>query len=353
MTIYALLILLILLLPLFKVPKKTYCIICGFCVLLIVGLRSIHLGQKDTEFVYKVIFDLFSENNWAETFIYIHNQNIEYVFYIIMKLFTVFSHNYQLYLFLIACPYVFAVSYLIYKYSKIPTLSYILFLSLNYFSLSFTLLRHVVAMAFLIAALHALINKKNKSFFIYVFLASLFHRTALIFLLIYPLSKIKFSYYYYFFIAFTLFMVTCFGNQIMNILFMILKNPHFLFYQNQDGDTLTFFAINLLILLFCNIYAKKYLKNNFHEANILFNTQFLATLFASCTLLLGEFFRISSYFGIFSIILLPNCLSFESNKKVQTIFYLLQVCVFVAYFVLFTVHNTSIYPYQFFWNGGF
>ena len=56
--IYIVLALLIILLPFFKkINKKTYCIIIGCAMTLIVGFRSIYMGMGDTEKVYVSLFD--------------------------------------------------------------------------------------------------------------------------------------------------------------------------------------------------------------------------------------------------------------------------------------------------------
>lgn len=352
MGIYVIMILLIILLyPALKRLttnyKRIYCIICSIFLILIIGLRNVSMGQGDTEKVYKVIFDYFTKFSWKETFEYISKQDIEYGFYFLMKLFTMFSRDFHLFLFIISIPYIVTISSLIYKYSKAPVLSYMLFISLNYFSISFTLLRHVLAIAFLIIAFLALIKNRKLKFVLFVMLATLFHKTAIIFIITPIFYKIKFNSKQIFVLFMTLIILYFFGNNILDIVFSILGNGRYAHYRDVAGDNIGFFAINLLLLIFSLLYKKKYAADNSDECKALLNFQFLTVCMAAFIPFIGEAFRISTYFGIFSIILIPNCLANENNSKIKTIFYLLIIIFTSIYFILFTVNNTGINPYHF------
>lgn len=331
--------------------KKWYCILCSIFLIIVIGLRNIELGQGDTKNVYKVIFNHFLHFDWQQSMKYINSQDVEIGFYGMMKIYTCFSSNFQAFLFIIGVPYIVAVSTLIYKYSKLPQMSYFLFLALNYFALSFTLLRHVLAMAFLIYAFLALMNGKRVKFIIFVFLASLFHTTALIFFIVYPFSKLKFNLKQIFLLILFLLLIFLFGNNILNFVFSILNDGHYSQYKISSGDNIGFFIINLCLMLFSILYLKKYNIENYKESQFLFNFQFLTLCMSAFILTIGEAFRISTYFGIFGIVLVPNCLCLEKNQRLKIIIYILFLSLLVLYFFLFTSKNMGIYPYRFYWKG--
>ncbi len=353
MGIYVILVLFIILMyPILKKftkkYKKWYCILCSIFLIIIIGFRDISLGQSDTEKVYSVIFNYFSKVDMEETLKYIERQNIEKTFYLIMKFFTSTFKNFHLFLFFICIPYIASVSYLIYKYSKFPILSYVIFLALNYFSLSFTLLRHVTAMAFIIIALIFLLKDKKMKFLIFVLIASLFHKTALVFLIAYFCDKFRVNIKQVILLIIVLTFIFFFGNDIMEIIFSLINSSHYIGYKNSSGDSIGFFIINVLLLLFSMRYLKKYTIENSKEAQIIMNLQFLTVIMSSFIMFIGEAFRMSTYFGIFSIILVPNSISFEKNTRLKTIMYIIMLFVFIGYFFGSTIINTNIGPYSFF-----
>lgn len=353
MGIYVILVLFIILMyPFLKMftknYKKWYCILCSIVLIVLIGFRDISLGQSDTEKVYSVIFNYFSKVDMTETLRYIERQNIEKTFYIIMKFFTSTFKSFHIFLFFICIPYIASVSYLIYKHSKFPVLSYVIFLALNYFSLSFTLLRHVIAMAFIIIALIFLLKDKKIKFLVFVLLASLFHKTALIFLIAYFCDKFRVNMKQVILLIIVLTFIFFFGNDIMNIVFTLINSSHYMGYKTSSGDSIGFFIINVLLLIFSMKYLKNYISENSKEAQIIMNLQFLTVIMSSFIMFIGEAFRMSTYFGIFSIILVPNSLSFEKNKKLKTIIYISMISVFIGYFFGSTIVNTNIGPYSFF-----
>ena len=184
MLIYIILVLIILILPIFKINKKKYCIIIGILMTLIVGSRSINMGMNDTKDIYVPIFYKLSMLSFSESIRYIIDSKTEIVFYALTRIYLTISTNVRIYLFLLAIPLNLEVSRIIYKYSKVPSLSFIMFFSLNYFAFSFTLLRHCIALSIVILATDCVVNKKLKKFIIMIFIAGLFHRTAWIFVII-------------------------------------------------------------------------------------------------------------------------------------------------------------------------
>ena len=73
MLIYVLLVLLIIILPIFKISKKKYCIIIGLAMTLIVGFRDINLGMNDTSLIYLPIFTELSKLSISESDTFLSN----------------------------------------------------------------------------------------------------------------------------------------------------------------------------------------------------------------------------------------------------------------------------------------
>ena len=73
-------------------------------------------------------------------------------------------------------------------------------------------------------------------------------------------------------------------------------------------------------------------------------------MFQSMTEVMGEFFRVSMYFSIFGIILLPKALNYRFNYLSKLIVKTVVFLVFVLYFVFVIGKNEYIIPYSFFFE---
>ena len=63
--------------------------------------------------------------------------------------------------------------------------------------------------------------------------------------------------------------------------------------------------------------------------------------------------RIIAYFSIFSIVAIPEFLTFIENKKKRVVIELLIILLYVAYFVTISICRpewNSVIPYRFFWQ---
>lgn len=348
MLIYIFLLILIICLPIFKISKKKYCITIGIAMTLIAGFRDINLGMNDTSLIYLPIFTELSNLSIPESFVFIKNSNIEIVFYMLTRLYLTITTNYRLYLIILAIPLNFFVSRFIYKYSKIPFLSFIIFFSLNYFAMEFTLLKHCIALSIVILSYDYVVNKNLKKFILTVIIASFFHRTALIFLIVYPLGNLKTGYKNISAIVLSLFASITVGKDILSFVISAIGIKHYANYINADSDTLTFFFLNLLIFLFIFMFFKKYKKED--EYSTLMNTFTIGICIAAFTIVIGEAFRMSTYFTIYSLILLPNAINVMTQKTNKDSVIILLSFLLIMYFFLFTMENNMIYPYIY---GGF
>ncbi|MBO5397370.1 MAG: EpsG family protein [Clostridia bacterium] len=343
MIIYILLVLLILLLPKLKISKKIYCIIIGISITLIVGFRDISMGMNDTQLIYLPIFTKLSSLSILESCNYIKKNGLEFGFYILTRLYLLFTSNYRIYLIILAAISNFFITRFIYKYSNNPSFSFILFFSLNYFSMEFTLLRHYIALAIIIFSYDFIVDKKFFKFCITVIIAAFFHKTAIIFLIAYPLRYLKTGYKNLALMIFALLVSMTVGDKLLYIAVILLKHKKYLRYLNSESNNLTFFLMNFLIYIYFFLGFKKNKKEL--NYNILMNIYTIGICISTCTLFIGEAFRLSTYFTIFSIIILPNIMELIKDNTTRKIFVFSFEVLLILYFFFFTMNNTCIYPY--------
>lgn len=86
-----------------------------------------------------------------------------------------------------------AVAYLIFKYSNMPWLSYLLWNCVGFYIFGFYAIKQILAMAVLVPAFIGVVESNPKKWLIWTLVAGAFHEPALVFLLAYPICTRKIS----------------------------------------------------------------------------------------------------------------------------------------------------------------
>lgn len=270
------------------------------------------------------------------------------------KLFVAsFTDNPTLYLMVNSLIFISSVFIFLHRYSKEAFLSIILFVSMGYYQFSFSGLRQSLAMAILLYTYKFIKDKNLFYFLIFVLIASQFHNSALIFLIAYPVAHWKINFRH-FGIMLSLFgLISFFGIYLIEILINLLKidflSGRFKAYYDpafQSQLSLAGFAILFLIWSFCYVI---YIKYDAHEQlKILLNIVFVGLLFQFMTPLLAEFFRLSMYFSIFTIALLPNSILLIRSAFNRGLAYVMILLMFILYYIIFGIDNYGIF--KFYWE---
>ena len=145
------------------------------------------------------------------------------------------------------------------------------------------------------------------------------------------------------------FLVFYYQNDIVTFLFNSLALDRLSHYENVDSTlSLSGFFIQLLIATYCLVYYKITIKRD--AKNIVFyNLMFLGVIFQMFTPIIGEFFRLSLYFNVFNIILIPNVLMSKNQNNTRALEYLSLLFIFLMYFT-FSSQGNIISEYKFFWQ---
>lgn len=341
--------------------SKRYCTIVFLAMWLIVGLRHTSLGLTDTEWVYVPLIKRCINMDFGE--IYRYFSTSDYGFYFCVKLISFISKDIHFILFVLAAPFLFATARIIYKYSKIKWLSFLLFFGLGYFGSSFYLLRQVTAVALVMYSLDYLYDRKLIKFTIVILIASLFHQTAVVFLIAYPMSFIKVSWKNIASIPICFWLSVALKNSFLKYVFItlsyVMKDTSRYDNYMTDGSSLSlteFFIFILIILMVYLLYYKnifgssKIEHSDQGEMQILFNVILIGVCMLPFTLLLGEMSRLASYFSVFSILLLPNVVQESvSTRNNKVIILSALASIFTLYFLFARLENSNLIPYSFFW----
>ncbi|MFD2728936.1 EpsG family protein [Enterococcus camelliae] len=336
----------------FNKKNNFYLLITFFIFFLLSALRSTNVGNDTSD--YKLLFDNLIYNPISQ---FTWRYESGYLYY--NKIIQFFTYNSQILFVVSAAIICIGYGILIHEFSDIPWISVYLFFMLRYFDLSMNVLRQSLAMVILFFGFNILVKGiKGKYFFYFisvVVLASFFHGTALVFLMLIFSDRIKSEKRFIVFVS--ILTLICFFS--FDIIFNIILKffPAYFYYMNSsymDGTTKLATVLNLLvnvvILLF--IHFNGYEKNK--ENKIMFNALIIGISIMIVSFRFSLLDRMSDFFTVYSIILLPNSIYFSRyNSKLSLFFtYILIICFFIYYIVIIVYRPdwNRVYPYEFFWN---
>ena len=362
------------------IKKKTYCIFICICMILISGLRAKTVGMWDTPTIYLPSFKIINKNSIAQLLTMQDTQFKFIGFDIYSKFIGYISQNENFYIFMMAWPFFVAITYLINKYSDIPMYSFLAILAFGYLTYSFSMIRGMIAYAALVMALDALIERKWKKYLIWILIASLFHITSLLFLLVFFIEKIRWTAKR----IIILFAACLFAQGIFPMIwswfvqrFISRWLTTYNYYADKGGilaDALLFVYISTVLLAVAKIILskKKVLvsgtsakmasnKRKMKEKNILTDNLFynflmgmavLASILIFLTSVLSEMIRIAMILGIGCILLAGKRTSSTSkdNKLFIVLGEMTLAALYIVYFLFAALPNMNSVPYMFFWQ---
>jgi hypothetical protein len=289
------------------------------------------------------------------------------------KIISLISPKPQTFLIITSAIIMTGFAFFIYKKSNNVFLSVFLFYTLGFFGSSLNILRQYIAILLILLAYEYIRKRKPLASIVLILLASQFHATAIIGLLLLLIPYIRFNYKtIILFISFSGLIYLAFGN-VINFIFTI--SPKYNVYLGSayfEGGIRLASILNFCIILM--IFALGLFINNNNPTKKYFNNgkgedkkdrslisdeyamQYLM-LFSVCITFISLKFnlieRLSEYFFIFSIIYLPNILSKIRDKNLYRIsVYLVAVFSFIYITVIFIFRPewNRIFPYEFFWQ---
>lgn len=252
----------------------------------------------------------------------------------------------------------------IWKYSKMPWLSVMLFFTYSLFTFSMSGIRQSLAIAFLFWAVDFLIQKKYTWSIALVLFASLFHESAILFLPCLLLRWIKLTNKTVLLSILAGIIGYLFLGGLLNWIF-----ERFASYENYTnsmyftGDTRVASILGLIIALFIffysySVYRKQIYRFSDDEKGI--NELFLKIYLVNVVLLIlclkvNLIDRFALYYSVYSMILLPNFIFYSAsrNKRMLIFVILLFFYLYENAVLLYRPEWNSVYPYKFYWEETF
>lgn len=304
--------------------RRNYIIFVSIILILQSALRNLAVGA-DT-YAYYLIFEDIKNWGWSDIWnkfreVYVEKAGKDAGYTLLQKTFQIFSGSYHVFLFAIAAFFFYAFGKVVYNNTeKISNVvfAYILYLSLFYSFFSITGLRQTIATSILLLGLTHIRNKKPVLFLLYCMLAFFVHKSAAIFILIYPLywnRKTKLLY--------------SLGLLVLPAVFALRKriiNYTYLLYYDEFRDgglaeipwTFIIFMIICYIFIFININNLRKTENTtiLRFCNVvLFGIILSPTIGADSGTM-----RIVQYFSLFLVFILPAIFDLYQHQLRQIIY---------------------------------
>lgn len=328
-----------------KINKKYYIIFAGILLFLLSTLRSINFGSDTIGYVNRYLsLSYISLGELLQNTL--NGIEKDSFFYLFAKLISLTGANYRIWLAVIAGIFIYSISKLIVSYSGEPYTSIVAFISLGYFYFSLTGLRQTMALSMIILSYKHLRDRKLMPFILLVLFGSLFHSTAIVFIIAYPLANMKVGLKQGVGILIALILAYLFKNEVLIMLSYLNMGDRYENYLNHGASlTISGFIIQFAIYIFCLYFKKDILKSDIKNLS-LYNLLFFGLVFQAFSAVIAEFFRVSMYFSIFSIVLIPKAILSVKDKNMKMIIYLSVLLALVAY-IFWT---GSFNGFKFYWQ---
>ncbi len=335
--------------------SRQYHIIMAVCMVLLIGLRHVNIGLDTFNYAYSYIkiadksFSYLNEDIKDKGYVFLcmvlNRLNVNYIE--MNVLYAVFN--------------ILVITYMIYKYSDIPWLSFFLFIAFGFFTLQFTMVRQSIAISIVIMAV---MWDKNRGildfikFALLVWIAHTIHASSVVALPIWFVRKIKPNKMAAF--VFVVIVVFCylFKGSIEELMFNLAGDVSES-YENYGNAGLENAGILLYLMILASVVFSTIIPR------FLDNKWNFMTFACLCIMLMmmpalqsgGAAMRIYYYYYIFMIVHISNMISAVNRSKDKYItllmlFLFLSVGVYMFVNDVFINDTYNINPYEFFWQEG-
>ena len=333
----------------YKISGKTYMIICSLALIFVMGLRSQDAGSMDTT-MYSRMFDV--AQKYSELRNFLDAKEVfevpflfsEIGFYACIWGAAQFLPSMQWFILLTSAFIILATAKFISRHSDDPMISWLVFICLGLMTFSMNGMRQALAMSICLLAYRFVEDKKLLRFLIVVFIAVLFHKSAIIFALVYLMRNMKLDFKSIFIIAIA---VAAFLIFAQNFAFLY---DDFMGEDYVEGDS---FESGGVVTIFIYLIAiiGMLLKHKTLQSSKFFLPFVLIVI--GLSLYMGRYIstqiyeRASYYFSYFLILCFPTVLK-ESDIKVRmwlrTSFAILCIGLFA-----YRIGNSAMSNFEMFW----
>lgn len=323
--------------------KKLFLLIC-FILLIMSCFREKHIGVDSISYYeYGEILEKMSFNQ-----VLINNIWVEKGYSFYSKLIMILGEPY--FILLITSLITLIIIYrFCYIYSANYIYSLFLFQGLMYYYDTMNILRQYLAVSICLLAYRSLLTNNKVKFAIMIIIAYFFHKTSIIFLLLYIIKDIKLTKKRIKIIIILVLVIYLSISKLLTIvttIFPFYRNYLELEHYNDFNLGNRIFFIKDLILGFW-LYSLEFFKTR--EERIQMWIVILATTISFFSIKLGILLRMQLYFSIFYIVIIPNAIYSQKSKLSVVKLKIIGIILIILYHSLFFWLKKEwylVYPYK-------
>ena len=281
---------------------------------------------------YLRVFNMISNGVYLDAW----DERFEKGYLLLNEAVAMITQNEQVFLTIISIIVYAGFIYFIVQYSQNYFLSVFLFVTMRFFGQTMSGIRFSIAIAILLVAYDRLQKKHVMQFVILVLLATMFHKTAIIFIIVAFFKYIKCNrnvVYLWVFLTLGCYIA---APYIINFLFNI-----FPLYGNYADRYLTT-GVSLGTLIYAIVWGSVFIlgysiqrynragSEGMNELNLMMLVTVSIYVMSMYFTLLD---RVAQYFGVFAIIYIPNCIHMIKDMRKRYFLSIMVMLVFMIYFV--------------------
>ena len=313
--------------------KNLYMIICGLCIVFVMGLRSRFAGSPDTNNNCKLFESIQISNIGLLDFIKSRSEGnslllSEFGYSVFVWLLANIFPSAQWLIFTIALITTVCTLRFIYKHSEDIVVSIVMFLCLGLFSFNMNGLRQCIAMSICLIAYDFIKEKKFVPFAILIIVAMSFHKSAVIFGFSYLFYKFKPNLYYTALFVAILLVITIFADNI-SLMYDNIVGQDYSSGESFETGGIVVVLIYLLTLGTALLFNKKLTDQDVYF--IFLMSLMGLSLYVIRFISTQMYERISYYFNYYILLLLPSTIArFDGKSKIliNSIIIILSIALF-------------------------
>ena len=295
---------------------------------LFLGTRTATVGVDTPRYVF-----VFENALWSEP-------QYEIGYNLFVKLLRTITPNENFFLFVVAAASLLPIGFAVFRLSKMPYLSWYVYICMFYFTFNFSGLRQSIAMALTFLAFYFLCREKKLSAVLCALAAVLFHTSAVVFLVAFLLYYSKWKKWKIPVLAVAYLAIFLLRAPIFRLMLRLLYED----YDLADTQAYTWMLVNLalfFILLFLGFRTK-----DDRVAQFGLTVMSVGVAFFLLTSVGTNVVRAANYFSMYIILVCPNVIK-ALNKQIRPIAVLLSVGVLTVFYVIHLRGNPyEIIPYH-------
>lgn len=326
-----------------KRKKAWFCTLVTINWILVSGLRGMDVGADTIS--YRNRFYRTLNTSWHDIFgnfyrVYINDEGKDAGYSLFEKIVQIFVKDYQGYLIVVAAVFFICLGYWIFKNSKYPCFSYLIFSAFLFGFYAVTGTRQTIATA-LVVFIGSELIKKNKfwKFLIVCLVAFTIHKSSIVLIPFYFIAKKKITSRYIASVLAATPLLFIFRERYVDLL-RYISGYEYDAIENEGAYGFMFMYVAVTVIA---VILLKYVKRNTENYKLYYNALFMGLVFIPAVFVNPAIMRVVQYFSTFLMLLIPEMI-YALEKKYRRFGY----CVMLL--ILFAASNVYSYQYTFFWQ---